>query len=309
MNNTIVSQTELRHSLIDGQGLPSYCALIVNPESGNYKKAKIAATLAALENSGLKVELFITDSVQDTESCTRQVCVLHERPLIIVGGGDGTISGVINGLSSHAVLALLPLGTANVLAAELNIASFEVAVARIIRGETRPLSVGLLDNGVRQRYFFLMAGIGVDGSVVEKVGMTKKKLLGRGAYLLSALQHFLFWEREKLAISFDGIEKECHSIIICNAAHYGGTFQLAHGTNIFSHMFEVICVMSEKRRAYLKLAVNLITGKPVFKEEIVRFTGREFMVSGRKAIQLDGDFFGQSPVTIKIVSDYARVIV
>ena len=309
MKNDALSQIERLDILDESQGLPSFCALIVNPASGSYKKEKVAAAVAVLESSGVNVKLFMTTSAQDTESCSRQICALHERPLIIVGGGDGTINGVINGLSSQATLALLPLGTSNVLAAELKITSIDDAVARIVRRETRPLSVGLLDNGAQRRHFFLMAGIGADGSVVEKVGARKKKFLGKGAYLLSALQHFLSWEREKLAISIAGIEKECHSIIICNAAHYGGAFRFAQGADISSPFFEVICIMSDRRRAYLKLAVNVLTGKSIFEEETVRFTGQRCMVSGRKAIQIDGDFFGYSPVTLTMVTEFARVIV
>ena len=154
-----------------------------------------------------------------------------------------------------------------------------------------------------------MAGIGFDGSVVERVGTARKKLLGKGAYLVSALQQLMFWEQEKLMIIGNGAENKCHSIIICNAAHYGGAFRLAPGADISSPLFEVICIRSDQRRAYLKLAINVLTGKKIFQEEIVRFTAQDITVAGSKAIQIDGDFFGHSPVTIRMVSDYARVIV
>lgn len=309
MNNALLRDTVHLDSLNNDQGLPSYSVLIINPASGNYKKERVAAAMAALEQSVLNCELLITTSAEHTESAARQICAEHERPLIIVGGGDGTINGVVNGLSSHATLALLPLGTSNVLAAELNIQTIEDAVARIIRQKTSPLSVGLLDDGVNRRCFVLMAGIGVDGSVVKRVGATRKRVLGKGAYLLSALQQIFSWEREKLAISVDGTERECHSIVICNAAHYGGAFQLARGADISSPDLEAICIVSDRRRTYLEIAVNAVRGKHLVSEEIVRLTGQNFMVSGRKAVQVDGDYFGHSPVTIKIVRDFARVIV
>jgi YegS/Rv2252/BmrU family lipid kinase len=309
VNKGVSSDTERSDSLDCEQELPSCSVLIVNPASGGYNKERVAAAMAALEPSGLNVELLITTSARHTESAARQICTEHERPLIIVGGGDGTINGVINGLSSHATLALLPFGTSNVLAAELNIQTIDDAVAKIIRHKTSPLSVGLLDDGVNRRYFILMAGIGVDGSVVKRVGVTTKRFLGKGAYLLSALQQIFSWEREKCAICVDGAEKECHSIVICNAAHYGGAFQLAREADISSPVLEAICIVSDRRRTYIELAVNVLTGKAIDTEEVVRLTGQVFMISGRKDIQVDGDFFGHSPVTIKTVRDFARVIV
>ena len=308
MINHTTSQVE-RNDGSDRHNQPSFCALIINPSSGGYEKEKVAVAVAALERSGLTAELFIARSVEDIESCSRRICARHERPLLIAGGGDGTVNGVLNGLSSSATLALLPLGTSNVLAAELAITSIDDAVDKIVRGKTRPLSVGLLSSGERQRYFFLMAGIGVDGSVVERVGATGKRLLGKGAYCLSVLRCLLCWEREKLAVVLDGIEEECHSVIVCNAAHYGGAFRLAPGTDISSSRFEVICIKSDKRRTYAKLALHVIAGKGIFKEEMLRFPAHDVVISGRKPVQIDGDFFGFSPVTIRMVSGYARIIV
>ncbi len=309
MKNVSTSHAERLHGLSDRRGLPTFCALIINPSSGGYKKEIVADAVAALERSGLAVELIVTDSPWETESSARLICERHEQPLIIAGGGDGTINAVINGLTPGSTLAVLPLGTSNVLAAELEITSIEDAVARIIRGKTSPLSVGHLDNGVRQRYFFLMAGIGVDGSVVEKVGTICKKFLGKWAYFLSALRHFLFWEREKLTLAAEGTEQEFHSVIVCNAAHYGGVLQLAPGADISSSSFEVVCIKDDRRRTYLKLAVNVLTGKRIFNEELVRLTCQDVTISGRKAIQIDGDFFGHSPAIIKMVSEYARIVV
>ena len=88
---------------------------------------------------------------------------------IIIAGGDGTINEVINGILSSDTadrrgvpLAVIPLGTANVLAKELNIPEkIEDALKLALAGSAQKVSLGRI-NG---RYFSLMTGIGFDVSV------------------------------------------------------------------------------------------------------------------------------------------------
>ena len=255
------------------------------------------------------MELLYTSSAGDAEQFARNICARHENPVIMVAGGDGTVNSVVNGMSPAATLALVPIGTANVLALELGINSIDDALARITSGKTIPLSVGQLDNGREQRLFVLMAGIGLDGSVCEKVTGTGKKLLGKGVYLLSALQRLLFWEKGKLAVTIDGREIICHSLVICNSAHYGGSFRLALATDIFSPGLEVVCFQDCQRGTYLKLAFNLFTGRKLSKEDVTRIPAQTIKVMGRKAVQIDGDFFGYSPVIVRTIEGHGSIIV
>src|SRR3546814_9466979 len=86
---------------------------------------------------------------------------------LVAAGGDGTINGVVNGLAGGGVpLALLPLGTANVLAAEIGLEESPAEIVRaILRGPAVPIHLG----DVNGRHFTLMAGIGLDADVVAAV--------------------------------------------------------------------------------------------------------------------------------------------
>jgi YegS/Rv2252/BmrU family lipid kinase len=286
------------------------CSLIINPVSGGYSEERLRQVAAALEAGGLAPELLLTKNADDAEQFSRRICQEREEPFIIAVGGDGTVNGVINGLAAkRSTLAVLPLGTANVLAKELGIVSLADAVARIVSGATRPLTVGLLEAGGVRRRFLLMAGIGVDGSIVRGVRLSEKRVVGKCAYLLSAARLLRHWERERLEVTAGGRRIECHSVVVCNAARYGGGFILAPGADLFTPEFQVACITAHTRSAYLRLALDVISGQVLENSDIVRFGAGELTVSGKKAVQADGDYCCDAPVRITAISGFARLVV
>ncbi len=243
-------------------------------------------------------------------SVTRQVCAEYRKPIIIIGGGDGTINGVINSINPGvATLAVLPFGTSNVLTRELDIHSMEDALHRIARGETRPTSVGMIEKDSVQKYFLLMAGIGFDGFIVKGVRIGEKRLFGKAAYAISALRHMFNWEQDHMLITAGTRTFECHSLIVCNAAKYAGRFRIAPGASMFDPEFEVICIRNSTRKTYLEAAVNLLTGRGLSGKDIRTFRTGELEVSGDKPVQVDGDFYCHAPVKISIVPEFVKLII
>lgn len=286
------------------------CALIINPVSGGCSMRKVEQAMAFLKADGFAPELLLTRGADDPAAFARRISAQGETRLIIVGGGDGTVNGVLNGLTpGEMTLAVLPFGTANVLAKELGIRSPEEALRKIARGETRPLSVGLLERDGERRYFFLMAGIGFDGAVVEGVRPREKKVLGAGAYLLTAVRRLLRWERARLEVVAAGVTYDCHSAIVCNAPRYGGDFLLAPGADLFTPGFQVVCVRDGRRSAFLGLALRVILGRGPQGRGVAIFKAGMLDIRGCKALQADGDFCGHAPVRITPVEDFVRVIV
>jgi diacylglycerol kinase family enzyme len=204
---------------------------------------------------------------------------------------------------------VLPFGTANVLASELNIRSLEKAVQRLVKGEARQLSAGMLEWRGEKRYFLLMVGIGFDGAVVEEVRLPEKKIIGKGAYILSALRRLAAWDRGLFTIRADGIEMECHSAVICNGRKYGGNFVLAAGADIFAPGFQVLCVKDARRLSYVKMAFGILAGRLQQDGSVAMFPARVLEISGGKAVQVDGDYYCHSPVRITAVENFARIII
>ena len=285
------------------------CFLIVNPTSGSYSQSKIDRIVAALTLGGVEPVLLPTQSAIDSTLFASRLCAEHDDPLIVVAAGDGTVNGVLNGLvPGAATLGVIPLGTSNVLARELKIGSVDNALRRLIRGKTRLIPVGEMESGGEKRRFVLMAGIGVDGAVVEGVRLPEKRRYGKGAYFLSALRLLFNWDDAQLKVTGGGKSLYCHTVIACNASKYGGNFVLSRQGNLFSPGLQVVCIKGGPV-AYLKLFLLLALGRVDASRSVTIFPANEVEVEGAKAVQCDGDFFGYAPMRLRSIPDFVRIIV
>lgn len=285
------------------------CFLIVNPTSGTFSQQKVDQIMAGLKRRDFEPELMPTKSAADPALFAARICAQEPDPLIVVAGGDGTINGVLNGLDPGvATLGVVPLGTSNVLARELEIASVDDALDRLARGDSRPISVGEIERDGERRRFVLMAGAGFDGAVVRDVRLSEKRRIGKGAYLLSALRTLWNWDASQLRVTGGGRSVSCHGVIICNAAKYGGNFLLAPEADLFSAGFQVLCI-SGGRLAYLGLALQLLNGTVTYSSHVTSFSAANVELSGDKALQLDGDYVCATPVAVRTLPDLVRLVV
>jgi len=284
--------------------------LFINPLSGHYNSRCIDSVLKRLYESGRRPELCEVRTPDDVHGHCQAVLTADNNPFIIVAAGDGTVNAVMNSLpSGKATVAVLPLGTSNVLAAEIGIRSIEDGVERIIAGRTRPLPVGMLELEHASHRFLLMAGIGVDGTIVRDVRPFEKRHLRQGAYALSAIRCARNWDRGVIELKTPGRSLTCHSAVICTASRYGGNFVFAPESDLFSAEFTVVCVKTQRRRDYVRLALDLFAGHADTNQDLIRFRASEIEIGGGKPIQIDGDFIGYSPATVKMMADFARIIV
>jgi diacylglycerol kinase (ATP) len=284
--------------------------LFVNPLSGSYARKRINTVITRLKNAGLSPTVFSVTTPAEIYTCCLLINETSDNPLVIVAGGDGTFNAVVNGLQpGTATLAVLPLGTSNVLAAELGIKSVKNGIKRIVKGKTRPLSLGLLELEQASHRFVLMAGIGLDGTVVRDVWPLGKRLLKQGAYALSAFVSAFRWDRSMIEVSTADRQLECHSVIVCSASRYGGNFIIAPEGEVFSPELTAVCIRKNGRRTYVRLAYELFRGKADTSSERLRIPADGLIIRGTKPIQIDGDFVGYSPARISSVPDFAQIIV
>lgn len=286
------------------------CTVFYNPLSGGYSRSRLEAALDFLRQRGLAPERCEVTNPETAARAARETCHRERQPLVIVAGGDGTINGVVNGLEpGAATLAVLPFGTANVLARELGITSPEQALEKIVAGVTRPAAVGCFSAGTHRRYFLLMAGIGIDGQVVKGVRPAEKRLLGKGAYLLSALGRLVTWEREMLTVVSGTRQLTCHSVIVCKAARYGGNVILAADAALHVPEFQVVCIGSSSRTGYLRLLGRLLRTGNVDGPGVTTFSAANLEIIGSKPLQADGDYYLETPATLQVVPDFMELIV
>ncbi len=230
--------------------------------------------------------------------------------LVIVAGGDGTINEAAEGMIHSPVpLAILPAGTANVLAMETKLGSrVERAAARLDELEPRRIAVGRLtcDGGRVSRHFLCMAGVGLDAHIVYHVSSGLKARTGKFAYWLAGWS-LLGRRLAQFQAGFGGEARECSFALVSRVRNYGGDFQIAPSVTLLDDCFEAVLFEGRSSVRYVKyfggMALNRLSG---MKGVTVRRTDSLKLAAPedrRVYIQIDGEFAGHLPAEIQIVPD------
>ena len=293
--------------------MKSLIALISNPAAKNTSEKKIDLACRFLRSKGYEVEKLSTKQRGDAETLAREA-VKKSPSLIVAAGGDGTFSEVMNGLiGSDIPMAILPLGTTNVLARELNIpddveGSMEIAV----HGKPRGISLGKIvltgRNSPPPRHFCLMAGIGYDGETVFRINETLKKVWGKGAYIYSGITTLLQFKPSVLTFNIDGKMYSGYSAIIGNAAKYGGNFTVTPDARITDPALYVCLFKGAGRPDFFRYVFGIITKRHLRYEDVVYLKAEKIEITGSSHVQVDGDYLGTTPAKVEVVRDALKLV-
>jgi diacylglycerol kinase (ATP) len=274
--------------------------IIFNPAAGWRRRERLEPVLAHLRDHGCSIVLRETKGPGDAERFAAEVDP-GAFDLVVVAGGDGTVNEAINGLARCGLpLAVIPLGTANVLAAEIGLRIDPASIARCIAlGQPRPITLGAA-NG---RRFMLMAGAGFDAHVVAGVSVPMKRRLGKGAYVLSTLHQLLVFPFAAYEVRTDNMVHKAASVIVANARHYGGRFVCAPAASLESATLQVCLFERAGRLAAIGYALALFTGRLAKLASYRIVEARRIEVRGRvgEPLQGDGDVIGRLNATIEVL--------
>jgi YegS/Rv2252/BmrU family lipid kinase len=290
--------------------------LIANPKTGRYGSRRlrpIEDVATQLRSLGVDVELKLTTRAGEaTEIAAR--AARNGSSDVIVAGGDGTINEAIQGLAgSNARLAIIPRGTGNVLARELELPlNDEQAIAVVARGNARRIHLGLAidETTGAKRYFVLMAGIGLDASVVRRVQPRLKKRIGKAAFWISGLSHLADWQPAPFTLEIEGRKYIGTFAAIGKAARYGGDLAITPGARLEEPEFEICIIETLNRFGYLRLLAYAVrTGLPRDKHGVRFVKASRVLATGDAPVQVDGEVIGQLPMRFEIASESLEVIV
>jgi len=289
--------------------------LISNPKTGRYssRRRSIQDVVSSLQSLGLKVDLQLTSGPGDATEIARRAARDGSTD-VIVAGGDGTINEAIQGLAgTDARLGIIPRGTANVLALELGLPlDEEQAVAVVAAGKSRKIYLGLMiDETTNQsRHFVLMAGIGLDASVVQGVQPSLKKRIGKGAFWLSGLSHLANWNPQPFTLEINDDKYNATFAAIGKAPRYGGDLAITPGARLDQREFEVCIINTTSRRRYLHLLSHAMrNGMPRDKPEVRFVNTVSVKAYGDAQVQIDGELIGALPMRFEIAPHSLEVIV
>jgi diacylglycerol kinase family enzyme len=235
--------------------------------------------------------------------------VAEGADLVIAAGGDGTINEVAEGLVGTAVpLAILPAGTANVLAAETRLGrGIERAATRIATLAPRRIALGRLTAAAHEpRHFLLMAGAGLDAHIVYHLSASLKSRMGKLAYWFAGL-NVIGRDLPEFTVDVNGALTRCSFALISRVRNYGGDFEIACGARLTDDSFEAVLFEGRSSYRYLKYLVGVATRRlnGMRGVEVVRTTRVELSApsDARIYLQIDGEYAGRLPATIELVPE------
>ena len=231
------------------------------------------------------------------------LCKVHIKnfDIIVAAGGDGTINEVINGMDDKTSLGIIPLGTANIGAYEANISKNPSKTAQnIISGKIKKIHIQEANN----RKFFLMTGIGYDASIVETVqsNLLLKKILGKLLFFIISIAKLIYFKKYELKILANNKIYLANWIIITNAKHYGGSFQLTKDTDIFEKKLITYLFINLSRLDVIKNLLKIIKKQNLEESnKVIKIISNDIFINSKSKvpIQCDGEFLGYLPVQIK----------
>ena len=308
--------------------------LILNPIAGRRRRGLVDAVVERVRAEGWTVD--VVETAAEGDACRlAETCNAERYGVVAVAGGDGTINEVVNGLARRAAtappLAIVPLGTANVLAHELGLGFSARAVAhtvtagrefRVHPGEAKAGDGNGGDaNGCdaaagMPRRFSLMAGAGFDAKVVAGVSAPLKRRWGRGAYVWRSLVEARRYRPVRYAVEIDGVRHEAASVIVTRARHYAGPYVVAPAASLGEPLLHVCLFERWGWLQTLRFGTALLMGALPRTPGYRVVAGRKVRVSvtndagehRRQPVQIDGDDALSLPVSIGLAAETVRVL-
>ncbi|MDF2442482.1 MAG: diacylglycerol kinase, partial [Subtercola sp.] len=172
-------------------------AIVYNPIKVDVDLLKMAVASES-RAAGWGESLFFETTVDDVGQDATRRALDAGADLVLAAGGDGTVRAVTEALRGSGVaLALLPSGTGNLLARNLDLTlnDLEHSVHTAFTGTDRSIDLGVIDierqGGKRDRHVFVvMAGMGIDAKMIANTDDDLKAKAGWLAYVKAIAKVF-----------------------------------------------------------------------------------------------------------------------
>jgi diacylglycerol kinase (ATP) len=298
--------------------------LIHNPNAGNGgsgRRQMLDEARRILSHGGIEAELIETRGPGDATEMAQRATA-EGRQLVIACGGDGTLNEVVNGLAAeqhgHRVpLALLPGGTANVLAKELDLPwDIPSAAEKLVHGQIKDIALGLatpLNEPGKRRYFLSVAGAGPDGMIVYAIDLDLKARVGILAYWWQGAREVFRYKFRHFRVVGGGKRIDASLLVVGRTKHYGGPFKITTGADLYENQFELMALTTRSGFRYLSYLPSLwlqrlrgTDGVHFWKSDSVVC---EPLDSDPVYAQIDGEPLARLPVEFKIVPKALKLLV
>ncbi len=286
--------------------------VVINPVSGQgdlqAAQRKIAQYLADCQ---WMFEIYETTGQEKLAPIVRDR-VAQGCNLVIVAGGDGTISEVADGLiGTNVPIGILPGGTGNVFAQALNIPMTLEKALHIVGGMSKQ-QIDMLQ--VNDKAFLLNISIGVSATVIANTSRQDKRRFGRLAYVWSGVMRLFGFKAHRFYLNIDGEQEKvkAQELAIVNVGQLGiATLKWGPDIEHTDGEADLVLLRAKTLLDYLSLGFAFLIGRQRNSRPIryIRIN-RAVEISTKRPmdVQGDGDVIGQTPIRVEVLPQAVTVI-
>ncbi len=239
---------------------------------------------------------------------------------VVACGGDGTVNEVANGLAgSPTALGVVRGGTANVWAKEARLPHDPAAAVRLLaEGETRTIDLGRASAiggsayGGGDRYFPLMAGVGLDAAVVREVSSSLKRRFGAASYLLYGVRRALRYPSVDADLLVDGepLTSPLYWLLLGNTRNYAGLLNITHLAIADDGRLDMALLPRGGLLRLAWLAPWVLLGRHQQRGGLrYRTVGTLEVRTPGLPVQIDGEYLTETPLRFEVAPAALRVVV
>ena len=279
--------------------------LLVNPKSGRGRAQRLASHFYSS----------LSSSPEDRDrTCELRTVfelnqlVLSDYAVVLVFGGDGTVLSVVtqivNTLAPNLQPALYPVPCGNenllskFLALDFSVDTFRQAFDR---SSMRSLTVGVASLNLKREYFLSMCSAGFDALVLKNLAQSRTGGVTHASYLIPIIRSFFTKTQFRVTLTVDGeqrLEEAPGLIVFANTTAYArGLCPVPEADELSEELCARFFPIAN-RLQLLGLLIALLRGGPLSLPDSLFFKGRDFVVSTKLPLQSDGEYLGDTPVTI-----------
>lgn len=289
------------------------CAVIYNPIK--VSDAFRATIEGALTDGRYAAPLWLETSVDDPGHGMVRRAVAERVDLVIGAGGDGTIRLIADGLANTDIpLGIVPAGTGNLLARNLQLPLDEATAIRVALGD-HSRSIDLIKLTVDDQdpvHFAVMAGVGVDAVIMNETDPDLKKKIGVGAYVV-ATGKALGRLPIKVTIRVDGSRIVRRNAMLCLIGNVG---DLQAGITLIADaqpddgLLDLYVASPQRFTHWVKMVLRMITRRPQKDDQVDQFQAKRVAIQVQEPddYQLDGDVMGKARMLTAEVAPGALIV-
>jgi YegS/Rv2252/BmrU family lipid kinase len=238
---------------------------------------------------------------------------------VFVAGGDGTIAQVVDGLvGTDTALAVLPTGSGNVLARQLNLpvpGGLQprplVEAARLaLEGQVRRVDAGRVRfpaGDPLPRHFLCWSGVGFDAALNQTINQdpARKKRLGAAGFFVAGFLMLRDFAGTSAIVRVDGhrVSRRMLMLVVSNIQLYGIYFTVAPNAALDDGLLDILCFQGLHPARALLHFIRLVFRKHLDDPQVDLYRARRVEIRTHRPlpVHVDGDCIGNTPVIFEVI--------